>query len=92
MRSARTLIAFAALAYAALAISAAALPKGDGAHLYQKKCGKCHRPYAPAEIGAAAWEKQFPEMKKRARLTDEETAAIQRYIESNMRPSHQAPG
>ncbi len=86
MRPVRLVVALLALSAGALAALAAALPAGEGARLYQAKCGKCHRPYPPSEIRAGEWERHFAKMRKRAHLTDEEAETIRRYVESNMPP------
>jgi len=62
------------------------LPEREGVVLYRKKCGACHRPYAPQEIRAAGWEKTFAEMRSRAKLTTEEIATIRRYLEPDLAP------
>ena len=64
------------------------LPEREGVVLYRKKCGACHRPYAPSEIKPGVWEKTLAEMKVRAKLNDEEIAVIRRYVEPDLVPSH----
>lgn len=79
------------LATAVLLLTACAsvpLPRREGVVLYEKKCGGCHRLYAPAEISPAKWEVRLPEMVRRAKLTPEETEVIRRYIEPDLAPSH----
>ena len=66
------------------------LPEREGVVLYRKKCGACHRPYAPTEIRAAGWDKTFAEMKNRARLTPEEIETIRRYLEPDFASAHGA--
>ncbi len=66
------------------------LPEREGVVLYRKKCGACHRPYAPQEIRVADFEKTFALMKSRAKLTPEEAATIRRYLEPDLLPSHSA--
>jgi len=66
------------------------LPEREGIVLYRKKCGACHRPYAPSEIKPREWEKTLTEMKLRAKLTDDEIATIRRYVEPDLVPSHAA--
>jgi mono/diheme cytochrome c family protein len=77
-------------AAAALACASVPLPERQGVVLYRKKCGACHRPYAPSEIRPAEWEKTFAEMKRRAKLTDAEVAEIRAYVEPDLAPSHAA--
>jgi len=80
----------AALAGAAFAVACASvpLPERQGVVLYRKKCGACHRPYAPSEIKPGEWEKTFAEMQKRAKLTDAEVVEIREYVEPDLVPSH----
>lgn len=47
-----------------------------------QKCGACHRVYAPREVSSEKWKEQLPEMKKRAKLNDEQFALIKTYIDS----------
>ncbi len=69
----------------------ASLPDREGVVLYRKKCGGCHRPYAPSEIPAEKWVKVLPEMEVRAKLTPEEAEKIRRYLAPDMAASHDAP-
>jgi hypothetical protein len=66
------------------------LPEREGVALYRKKCGACHRPYAPQEIRVADFERTFALMKARAKLTPEEAGTIRRYLEPDLLPSHAA--
>jgi mono/diheme cytochrome c family protein len=86
----RGALLLAALAGTALAVACASvpLPERQGVVLYRKKCGACHRPYAPSEIKPGEWEKTIAEMKKRAKLTDAEVAEIRSYVEVDLVPSH----
>jgi mono/diheme cytochrome c family protein len=68
----------------------APLPQREGVVLYRKKCGGCHRPYAPSEIPAETWSKVLPDMEVRAKLTPDEAATIRRYLEPDIAPSHDA--
>jgi len=84
-------LASAALVWVLSLLAACAsvpLPDREGVVLYRKKCGACHRPYAPQEIRAAGWEKTFGEMRNRARLTPAEIDEIRRYLEPDLAPSH----
>ncbi len=67
------------------------LPEREGVSLYRKKCGSCHRPYAPREIRVPDFEKTFALMKARAKLTSEEAGIIRRYLEPDLLPSHPVP-
>ncbi len=70
--------------------AAASLPAREGVVLYRKKCGGCHRPYAPSELPAEKWAKVLPEMEVRAKLTPDEAATIRRYLEPDLAASHDA--
>ena len=88
----RSLLAPLGLAAAAGLLAAACasvpLPDREGVALYRAKCSGCHRPYAPSEIHPEKWQATFREMKKRAHLTDDEAAVIQRYVEVDLVASH----
>lgn len=80
------LVASLAALIVAVACASVPLPEREGVVLYRKKCGACHRPYAPQEIRAAGWEKTFAEMRTRAKLTTEEIATIRHYLEPDLAP------
>jgi len=84
---------FLLLAAAALVLAACAsvpLPRREGVVLYERKCGGCHRLYAPSEISPEKWGARLPEMAKRAHLTAAEAEVIRRYVEPDLVPT-QAP-
>ena len=74
-----------------LACASVPLPQREGVDLYQRKCGGCHRLYAPSEIPAKDWGRRLPEMAKRARLTVEETETIRRYVEPDLVRATEVP-
>lgn len=78
----------AAAALAAAGCASVPLPERDGVALYRAKCSGCHRPYAPSEIKPAAWQATFAEMRKKAKLNEDEAAVIQRYVEVDLVASH----
>jgi mono/diheme cytochrome c family protein len=88
--SRKSVFRLAALTGTILGIACASvpLPERQGVVLYRKKCGACHRPYAPSEIKPAEWEKTIVEMKTRAKLTDAEVVEIRSYVEPDLVPSH----
>lgn len=47
---------------------------------YVAKCSGCHRLYAPPEYDDTAWALYVPAMRKRARLSDNDVAAILDYV------------
>lgn len=65
------------------ACASAALPQGEGAALYRKKCGGCHRLYTPSEFKGTRWEERLTRMTSRAKLNEEEAAKIRVYVTSN---------
>ena len=87
MRRPPALVALVLLLLAA-ACSSVPLPERDGVVLYRKKCGACHRPYAPSEIRERGKEKILAEMKGRAKLSQEEAATIMQYLEPDLVSSH----
>ncbi len=90
MRPPPALVALVVLLLAG-ACASVPLPEREGVVLYRKKCGACHRPYAPSEIKPAEWEKTVAEMKVRAKLTPEEFETIRRYVEPDLIPAHAVP-
>ncbi len=84
----RFVLPLAVFLLVAAACASVPLPEREGVVLYRKKCGACHRPYAPSEIRERRKETILPEMKVRAKLNDEEAAAIRRYLEPDLVPSH----
>ena len=51
-----------------------------GLDLYRNKCGNCHYLYKPHKYSAGEWKHILPEMKKEAKLTDEEYRNIYIYL------------
>jgi len=84
----RLLVALTAAAALAAACASVPLPEREGVRLYRAKCSGCHRPYAPVEIKPEKWEATFKEMRKRAKLNEEEARTIQRYVEVDLAASH----
>jgi len=78
---------------AALLVACASvpLPQREGVDLYQRKCGGCHRLYAPSEIPVKNWDQRLGEMAKRAHLTAAETETIRRYVEPDLVRAPAAP-
>lgn len=60
----------------------AAEPDAPERALYAAKCTACHRLYDPASRNAAQWPAILDRMAVKAKLTDEEEAAIRRYVSS----------
>lgn len=79
-----------AAALGLLGCASAALPEGEGASLYRAKCSGCHRLYAPGEIDPLTWGPTLERMRtNHVSLTDEEIAALDRYVRSNLPKSGQ---
>jgi hypothetical protein len=82
-------IAALALSVGVLAACASVpLPEREGVALYRRKCGACHRPYAPQEIRVSDFEKTLAVMTARAKLSAPEAAEIRRYLEPDLLPAH----
>lgn len=79
---------FTLLSLAIAACASLPLPEREGVVLYRAKCSGCHRPYAPAERTAEVWRKTLHEMARRAKLSPEEFAAIERYLTVEPIASH----
>ncbi len=52
----------------------------QGHTLYINKCGSCHFLYRPYQFTKEKWHIEMPEMKKEAKLTDEEYKLIYNYV------------
>lgn len=52
----------------------------NGYDLYKNKCGSCHYLYKPDRYTPEQWNHLLPEMKKEAKLTDEEYNYIKKYV------------
>ncbi len=54
----------------------------DGKTILATKCAACHRAYQPNELNLMQWRNTLQVMAPRARLTDTETQAVLKYIQS----------
>lgn len=54
----------------------------QGRAVYLGSCVKCHAAESVTRYEPAQWERILPEMTKRARLDDENTAAVRAYVEA----------
>jgi hypothetical protein len=67
------------------------LPEQDSAaaHLYIRRCGRCHRAYSPESLTAAMWQVQVQMMETKMRqygvppLTGQERETIMSYLTRN---------
>lgn len=54
----------------------------EGRGLYVAKCSGCHPLHPPSEGDAEFWEEHVVDMAGRARISDEESGLILRYLEA----------
>lgn len=54
-----------------------------GRTLYMDNCARCHNLYLPGAYTEQQWANIMPIMKKKARITDEESDRILRYLLSS---------
>ena len=47
---------------------------------YQNKCSACHYLYHPEKFSEKEWQKLLPEMKEKAKLTEDEYRSLQTYL------------
>ncbi len=52
----------------------------EGHRLYILKCSSCHALYRPQELAGQDWQRLFPEMSGKARLTESEGDLILKYL------------
>lgn len=61
---------------------AATTPAGEaGRQVYVRKCASCHRFYDPARYTPAAWAGWMEKMAVKSRLSAEERAALEAYLD-----------
>ena len=54
-----------------------------GRKLYIGNCGSCHSLFVPENYTASEWAKNVARMKKRAKITDEQSKLILQYVTIN---------
>jgi len=69
----------------ALGPAASGAEEIDGASVYSDNCGRCHQPRAPAEFSDAAWAVIIHHMHVRGFLTESETDAVLKFLQSSNR-------
>jgi len=57
-----------------------------GRKLYTNHCGSCHNLYLPEQFSRQHWEKEIPEMKQKAKITDVEAQMISNFILARSKP------
>lgn len=51
-----------------------------GRTLYTNHCGSCHNLHLPEQYTQKHWEKEMPEMKLKAKITDAEAKLIAKFV------------
>jgi nitrate/TMAO reductase-like tetraheme cytochrome c subunit len=57
-----------------------------GRNLYVNHCGSCHNLHLPEQYTRAHWEKEMPEMQRKAKISDEETRLITKFLLVRSKP------
>ncbi len=57
-----------------------------GRTLYTKHCGSCHNLHLPEQYTQTHWEKVMPEMKGKAKISDEEARLISSFVLARCKP------
>ena len=52
----------------------------EGRTLYIKQCGSCHNLFKPQTFTKEKWASEMIEMKKEAKITDQQAALILQYV------------
>ncbi|MFM2290475.1 MAG: hypothetical protein RIS29_288 [Bacteroidota bacterium] len=52
----------------------------QGKEIYDNKCGKCHKLFAPAEFSRKRWPGIVDNMQRKAKITDEQKALVVAYV------------
>ena len=51
-----------------------------GRTLYANHCGSCHNLHLPEKYTRSHWEKEIPEMKQKAKISDKEAKLITNFL------------
>jgi hypothetical protein len=51
-----------------------------GRTLYANHCGSCHHLHLPEQYTRSHWEKEIPDMKRKAKISDKETQLITNFL------------
>jgi hypothetical protein len=57
-----------------------------GRTLYINHCGSCHNLHLPEQYTRRHWEKEIPDMQRKAKITDEETKMITNFLLARSKP------
>jgi mono/diheme cytochrome c family protein len=57
-----------------------------GRKLYTNHCGSCHNLHLPEQYTRKRWEKELPEMKQKAKITDDQVRLISNFLLARSKP------
>jgi len=57
-----------------------------GKTIYNQKCGRCHRLYAPDEFSMRKWDKVLPVMFQKAHLDTAQQRLVRAYVTAGLQP------
>jgi len=57
-----------------------------GRTLYINHCGSCHNLHLPEQYTRAHWEKEIPDMQRKAKISDNETKLITSFVLARSKP------
>lgn len=57
-----------------------------GRTLYINHCGSCHNLHLPEQYTRAHWEKEIPDMKRKAKISDDEAKLITSFVLARCKP------
>jgi len=57
-----------------------------GRTLYTNHCGSCHNLHLPEQYTRAHWEKELPDMKRKAKISDDEAKLISKFLLARCKP------
>ena len=57
-----------------------------GRTLYTNHCGSCHNLHLPEQYTRSHWEKEMPDMKRKAKITEDEAKLISKFLLARCKP------
>lgn len=57
-----------------------------GRTLYTNRCGSCHNLHLPEQYTRTHWEKEILDMKRKAKISDEEAKLITKFVLAHCKP------
>jgi hypothetical protein len=57
-----------------------------GRTLYTNHCGSCHNLHLPEQYTQTHWEKEMPDMQRKAKISDEEAKLISSFVLARCKP------